>query len=376
MENYNNLTELRRAKQSTEVEALYQPMCGSSSHPGVHPPYGDSSNFPSNPIGGSNAYEPPITRSPSPTSSASKSENEDSNSDDGADDSANSTKSKDQNDQDGAGPMGDTSNAEGLTSRFSFQPRSSYNDASDPSMHRESNLLLQMVPYRPRLPNPIRSDRLIPGGQGSDSHTKSATQEATNSVRLLLDKWTTSGSAPVSNILDEEAAREKQEASVGGPPFVLELADISSSVSWPISVELQALNSMPTEGRHRQEPNLMKTILVPHITQDCTNILHVFKIIICHHLRHGIIHSHNTDIPFTELLVLARRISGGHLIPFLNHQMDNLGVKFWPHYALRGAAFIIQKATNSSKHIMLISILSTHAHSCPRTLFHTMNGSL
>ena len=238
MESYNNLIELRRAEQSTEAEAQYQPMFGGSNHPGVHHPYGDGSTFPPNPTGGSNAYESPITRSPSPTSNASKSENEDSNSDDEADDYVNSTKSKDQNDQDGTGPAGDTSNKEGLISRLSFQPRSSYNDASDPTIHRESNLLLQMVPYGLRLPNRIRSDRLIPGGQGPDSDTKSATQEATNSVRLLLDKWTTLGSAPVSNVLDEEAATEKNEASVGGPPFVLKLADIISSVIRPINVEL------------------------------------------------------------------------------------------------------------------------------------------
>ena len=319
MESYNNLTELRHAEQSTEAEARYQPMSGGSSYPEAHHPYGDCSTFPPNPIGGSNAYEPPITRSPSPTSSASKSENEDSTSDDGADDDGDTTKSKDQNDQDGTGPAGDTSNIEGLISRVSFQPRLSYNDVLDPDMHRESNLLLQMVPYRPRLPNQIRSDRLIPGGQGQDSDTKFATQEATNSVRLLLDKWTTSGSAPVSNILDEEAAREKNEASVRGPPFILELADIISSVSWPISVELQILNSIRTYGRHRQEPNQMRTILVLHVTQGHIIFFLVCKMISCHHPRHGIIHSHSTDIPLMELLVHARRTFGGHLIPFLNH---------------------------------------------------------
>ncbi len=81
-------------------------------------------------------------------------------------------------------------------------------------MHRESNVLLQMIPYKPKAPDRIRSDRLIPAGQGPDVNTKSVTQEATNSVRLLLDKWTTSGSAPISNVLDEEAAREKTEALV------------------------------------------------------------------------------------------------------------------------------------------------------------------
>lgn len=215
MENNNNLRELRRAEQSTEAEARYQPVSGGGSHPG-HNPYGHDSTFPSNPVGGSNAYELPIMLSPSPTSGAFNPDNEDPNSDDGADDDANYTKHKDRNDQDGTGPMGDTSNAEGLVSRYVYQPRSSYNDASGPSMHRESNSLLQMVPYSPRFLDPIRSGRFISGRQLPDSGAKSATQEATNSVRLLLEKWTTSGSAPVSNVLDEEAAGDKSEASVGG----------------------------------------------------------------------------------------------------------------------------------------------------------------
>lgn len=134
--------------------------------------------------------------------------------DDGTGDDTNSTKSEDQDDQDGTGPAGYTSDTEVLISRPSFQPRSLHYLASDPIMHRESNVLLQMIPYKPKAPDRIRSDRLIPAGQGPDVNTKSVTQEATNSVRLLLDKWTTSGSAPISNILDEEAAREKTEALV------------------------------------------------------------------------------------------------------------------------------------------------------------------
>lgn len=210
MESYNNLTELRRAEWHTEEETRYQPMSGGGSHPGRHS-FDDGSTLPSNPI------DITITSSPSPPSSALNSDNEDLDSDD-----AINTKHKDQNDQDGTGRMGDTSNTDGLVSRSFFQPRLSY-DAPDPSIHRESDFLLQIVPYNPVIPAPIRSGLLISGGQGSDSGTKSATQEATNSVRLLLDKWTTSGSAPVSNILDEEAARGKSEASVEGLSFVLEI---------------------------------------------------------------------------------------------------------------------------------------------------------
>ena len=201
-ESHDNLSALQSAEQSS---ARYQPPSGDGSHITIHHPYVDGRTFPSDPISGPSAPEPQITRSPSPTSNVPKSEDEVSNTDDGGDednhDEVGSTKSKDQNDHEGAGPNRDTSSATGLTSAYA---------ASNP--HRESNLLQQMVPYSPGGSGPVWSDRLIAGEHGPDSGTTSAAQEVTRSVRLLLDKWTTSGSAPISNILDEEAARENHEA--------------------------------------------------------------------------------------------------------------------------------------------------------------------
>ena len=114
METINNLTELRRAERSTEAEARYDSMFRGSSHAGVRRPYGDGSTFPSDPVGGCNTYEPPITWSPLPISSASKSEKKDAIPDDGVDDDTNSKKFKDQNAQDGTGPAGDASNTEAV----------------------------------------------------------------------------------------------------------------------------------------------------------------------------------------------------------------------------------------------------------------------
>ncbi|KAL8702077.1 MAG: hypothetical protein Q9201_004579 [Fulgogasparrea decipioides] len=262
MESYNNLTELRRAEQSTEAEAHFQPISGGAIHPRVNHLFEDGITFPSDPLDGSSSYDPPIRPSPSSTSRPSYSDDEDSKSDaktDGDDvddevDDANNTEAKDQNDQEGTGAMSGTSKAEAPMSRLSYQARSSYNDASDPSIHRESNLLLEIVPYRPSLPKPIGSGRFISGGQGSDVDTKSTAQQAANSVRLLLDKWTTSGSAPVSDILDEEAAAaEQQEASVEGSSFVQELADINCLESWPKKEDLQALGTIRTGSRYHQE---------------------------------------------------------------------------------------------------------------------------
>ena len=207
---------LRHAEQSTEAEARYQPVPGDESHPTVHNPYGDDSTFPSNPIIAPNAFEPPTRRSPSPTSNASESDHRDSSSEGGDDnDDVSSTKSEKNHGDSGSKSI--NPGVKVMISGSSSEPRTSYKNPSDSVVHRESDLLLQMVPYRPRVPHPIRSDYLLAGGQDPDNDTETITEEATKSVRLLLDRWTAMGSAPISNILDEEAAKEKNEASVERP---------------------------------------------------------------------------------------------------------------------------------------------------------------
>jgi hypothetical protein len=228
MESYNNLTELRRAEQSTDAESRVDSIYTDASNTGAPLPYGDNGNASLIPVGVPDVYvyERPTTRSPSIRPGASKFDDEAPDSGDGADDDVDSTTSTDQSDKSAAGGI-DTTNEEGLLTNESYRPlRLDENDGLYSRTHRESNILLQMVPYRPRLPNSTQSDRLICGGQSSNSGRTSAKQEATNSVRLLLDKWTNSGSAPISNILDEEAAKEKDEASVGGLLFCLKLADV------------------------------------------------------------------------------------------------------------------------------------------------------
>ena len=215
-ENYDKLMALRHAEQSTEAEARYHPVSGDESHPNVHNPHVDDSTFPSNPLDVSDAFEPLGRRSSSPTPNASESDHGDSNSEVGDDDYDDISSTKSQNERD-TGPNGITLDVKGKSSGSSSKPRLPYNESSDPVVHRESDLLLQMVPYRPRVPRPIRSDYLLAGGQGPDNGTETTTEEATKSVRLLLDRWTTTGSAPISNILDEETAKEKTEASVERP---------------------------------------------------------------------------------------------------------------------------------------------------------------
>ena len=207
---------LRHAEQSTEVEARYQPIPGDESHPKVQNPHADDSTFPSNPIDVSIAFEPPTRRSSSPTPNPSESDHGDSSSE-GVDDNDGVSSTKSQNDHGNSGPKGITPDVKEVISGSAPKPRLSYNGPSDSDVHRESDLLLQMVPYRPRGPHPIRSDYLLAGGQDPDNGTETTTEEATRSVRLLLDKWTAMGSAPIANILDEEAAKEKIEALVERP---------------------------------------------------------------------------------------------------------------------------------------------------------------
>ena len=214
-ENYDKLMALRHAEQSTEAEARYQPVPGDESRPKVYNPYGDESTFSSNPIIVPNAFEPPTRRSPSPTPNASESDHGDLSSE-GGDDNDDSSK-KSENDHGDSGSKGINSGMKGMISGSSLEPRSSYDGPSDSVVHRESDLLLQMVPYRPRDPDLIRSDYLLAASQDPDNHTENTTEEVTKSVRLLLDRWTATGSAPISNILDEEAAKEKTEASVERP---------------------------------------------------------------------------------------------------------------------------------------------------------------
>ena len=215
-ENYDKVMALRHAEQSTEAEARYQPVPGDESHPEVHNPHVEDSTFPSNPIDVSNAFEPPTRRSSSSTPNASKSDHGDSNSE-GGDDDDDVSSTKSQNDHGDTGHNGITLDVKRIISGSSSKQRPSYNGSLDPVLHRESDLLLQMVPYRPRGPHPIRSDYLLASGQDPDNSTETTTEEATKSIRLLLDRWTTTGSAPISNILDEEAAKEKIEASVARP---------------------------------------------------------------------------------------------------------------------------------------------------------------
>ena len=215
-ESYDNGMALRHAEQSSE---------GDRRASIVHSPYMDRSTVQPDRVDRSNDSRLPLTRSSSSTSNASNSEDEDEESsidDLDEDDDQNETISRNsniQNELDRTDAKRDASRPKALSSRVPYQSRLSYHASSNPDIHRESNILLQMIPYRPTDSHPILSDRLISGTHGPDmSDTPSATRGVSTSVRLLLDKWTISGSATISDVLEEEAAREKDEASVRAIP--------------------------------------------------------------------------------------------------------------------------------------------------------------
>ena len=71
-----------------------------------------------------------------------------------------------------------------------------------------SNVLLEMAPLVPRSINRLQ---IGSGSIDGRQDRKVASQEATNSVRQVMDRWVTSGSKSVSDILAEETNEEEQE---------------------------------------------------------------------------------------------------------------------------------------------------------------------
>lgn len=202
MENYNNVKELQRAEQSAEAEVRRAP------HPPRVIPVYQGPSAPGDPENLFSSSPPP-----SPLSSASiLSESDEEGSD--PDKAVNNTKptqplhQAELQDADSSAGNAQTLNDFRGTA---VQPLAAFDNSLDPGIHRASALLLQMVPYRPAASNPKhinQSNSLIYVTPRSsnflDTNQKLAKEEVTKSARLLLDKWTTSGSAPVSDLLAEE----------------------------------------------------------------------------------------------------------------------------------------------------------------------------
>ena len=169
IEHHNNVTDLQRAEQSAQTE-----------------------------------------RPLSPDSSLSDSDEEGSGADEILNDNK-STQSRNQAEEQNVESSAANIQASSGFQETAIQPLARYDSSLKPGIHQTSALLLQMVPYRPAASN----SRLISHSNGhlistarnsnaNDTAPKPAMEEATESVRLLLDKWTNSGSAPISDFLDED----------------------------------------------------------------------------------------------------------------------------------------------------------------------------
>lgn len=198
VENYNNVTNLQHAEESTEAE-VQRPS---------YPIRDDDRGWPLD------DSETLISSSPPPRllydSSLSDTDEEGS----GPDETANNVKSTQSQHQDEQGNVeysagnAQTSSDNQVTA---VQPLAANGNSFKPGMHRASALLLQMVPYRPTASNSRHmnpSNSLLydvsRSSKNIDTNPEPVMEEATKSVRLLLDKWTTSGSAPVSDLLVDE----------------------------------------------------------------------------------------------------------------------------------------------------------------------------
>ena len=184
IENHNNVTELQYAERRAQAETICDPSSQNDMVEG----------------------QPNDIRGPPPLEDLTSGE---------APSSAGSTSSQDQNDEEDSGSSDEHSSATAANERTAVQPLSIHSRNMGPEQHRASSLLLQMVPYRQGTPNtahPERWNRLISSGAGGATNmvteAKPAMEEATDSVRLLLDKWTTSGSAPLSDLLIEDSSKD------------------------------------------------------------------------------------------------------------------------------------------------------------------------
>lgn len=186
MENYNNLTELRRNESRAEMETKHQPNDsddGDGSAAALSPQSDDDQEAES----GFSSSDDELM-SPDEDQEASMVANQNA--------SPHTDKRRDNT---------------GEITKHSTQLPSTRNDPESGNIHCESNLLLQMIPYRPNFPGPIPSDRLLPAVLGRNDSKTSTSKGPTEIVRHLLDKWTVSGSAPISTILDEESSKEEEE---------------------------------------------------------------------------------------------------------------------------------------------------------------------
>ena len=199
---------LQRAEQRTEVEGGRYPFPGHDIDRGPQPPYDIQEPPPPGPFDIPNLKDMASPRSISANGSLSESENEERGPEKAAG-RFQGTQPRSQTNSEYADFSNDEQHPTTIYQESALQSQPKYKGDVGSIRTRTSTLLLEMVPYKPRTsdtayyhrPNYLISAKPSESAR-SNTDPKPAMEEATKSVRLLLDKWTTSGSAPVASLLD------------------------------------------------------------------------------------------------------------------------------------------------------------------------------
>lgn len=213
IENHNNVTELQHAEQCAEAEALRDP-------PSPQPVLVERLSKPGNQDGRgpSRSTHLPPDMSPKASNESTASDSSESDDEEPAPETESETSKRTKSPQRKSTAKARSSdpNKAGKSWTSAVQPLSNFPKIMVYEQPRASSLLLQMIPYRPRMSHGVQrksSDFLLGGGtdetNAPDTDSKPMMEEVTKSVRLLLDKWTTSGSEPVSDVL-AEASKDSQ----------------------------------------------------------------------------------------------------------------------------------------------------------------------
>lgn len=203
---------LQRAEQRAEAEAGHYSFPAYDIHR-PQPPYDFQEPPQHDRLTRPNMNDIPPPRSLSAGSSLSEPENEDR----GPEKTAGSTRDippRNQSHPEYADSSDDDAHPTNTYQESALQSQPEYKGVFDSAKTRTSTLLLEMVPFEPGTSDTAyyhRSNYLISAGPSEparlSTNPKPAMEEATKSVRLLLDKWTNSGSAPIASLLLEESAK-------------------------------------------------------------------------------------------------------------------------------------------------------------------------
>ena len=205
IDNHDNLTILQRAEQNADAEIVHASSQGEKMNPkSLTAP--DIPNSPSHNDDHKTSFESEDAAAfVLPVSGASKSGSEDGDFEDRNGNEADHVSSEHKNSRSRINSLNSGVGNNDPAQNSAGHQLSTYSGSARLGTSRTSALLLQMVPFQPRNLDPLyrkSSNRLISNGPKFD--TKPALEEATKSLRLLLDKWTISGFAPVAKTLDEK----------------------------------------------------------------------------------------------------------------------------------------------------------------------------